>query len=238
MNMNKLLYILPVFLLAATSCKEDTLDVYNGDDYVHFTPSVNGLPEAEYNFALDGMTTLETEVKVPVEIRLWGYLPEADFQCNISVVPKKTNALATDYVNPEYAVFREGFHVDTLWVCVKRRPELLSTDYHLVLQMDGTSDDHIVGPGKYNTVTIHVYDKIKNPPVWWATTSALGEYSPMKYRVLNAFLGKVLRNLDEYTNITFKEKALEFKLWWKDNWESYKYYDADGTTPLYDTIPD
>lgn len=236
--MRRILYIIPLVFLAVVSCREDTLDVYNGDDYVHFTPSVNGSPEVEYNFALDGNTTLETEVKVPVEIRLWGYIPESDFQCNVSVVADKTNALSSDYVRPEYAVFRKGYHVDTLWVNVKRRPELLATDYYLVLQMDGTSDDHIVGPGKYNTVTLHIYDKIKTPPAWWATTPALGDYTPMKYRVLNAFLGKVLRNLDGYTNITFKEKVREFKQWWKDNWESYRYYDADGTTPLYDTIPD
>ena len=236
--MKKILYILPFFLLAAASCKEDTLDVYNGADYVHFTPSLNDIPEAEYNFALDGKTTDETEVNVPVEIRLWGYLPKTDFQCNISLIPKKTNALASDYVKPEYATFRAGYHVDTLWVNVKRRPELLTTDYHLVLQMDATSDDHVVGPAKYNTVTIHVYDQIKTAPAWWATTQALGDYSPMKYRVLNIFLGKVLRNLDEYTNITFKEKALEFKQWWQDNWDAYEYYASDGTTPLYDTIPD
>lgn len=236
--MKKILYILPFFLLAAVSCKEDTLDVYHGDNYVHFTPSLNDIPEADYNFAMDGETTAETQVKVPVEIRLWGYLPEADFKCNLSIVKEKTNAKDTDYVRPEYAVFRQGYHVDTLWVTVNRRPQLLATDYRLVLQMDATSDEHVVGPGKYNTVTIHVTDEIKNAPIWWATTPALGEYSAMKYRVLNIYLGKVLRNLDEYTNITFKEKSLEFKQWWKDNWESYKYYAEDGVTPLYDTIPD
>lgn len=238
MIMKKLLYILPIVLLAAISCKEDTLDVYNGDNYVHFTPTFSDSPEAEYNFALDGKTTAETEVKVPVEIRLWGYLPEADFKCNLSVVDKETNATAEDYTKPEYALFRKGFHVDTLLVSVKRRAELLATDYYIVLQMDETSDDHVVGPAKYNKVKIHVIDQIKNPPAWWQTTQALGDYTPMKYRVFNIYIGKVLRNLDEYTNITFKEKCLQFKQWWKDNWDSYMYYDEDGTTPLYDTIPD
>ena len=41
-----------------------------------------------------------------------------------------------------------------------------------------------------------------------------------------------------YTNITLKTEALNFKQWLKDNWETYKYYDADGVTPLYDTIPE
>lgn len=235
--MKRILYILPL-LLFAIACEEDTLDVYNGDNYVHFTPSVNNTPETEYNFALDGTTTSEIEVVVPVQVRLWGYLPEKDFKCNLSVVAKETNAKSTDYLKPDHVLFRAGYHVDTLWVSVKRRPELLATDYYLVLQMDSTTDEHVVGPAIYNKVKIHVYDKIQNPPAWWGTTQAMGDYSEMKYRVFNIFMGKVIRNLDEYTNITFKAKALEFKQWWKDNWDSYKYYAADGTTPLYDTIPE
>ena len=76
---------MPFILLAAASCKEDQLDVYNGADYVHFTPSINDIAEATYNFATDGKTTREESVQIPVEIRLWGYLPVEDFICNYSV---------------------------------------------------------------------------------------------------------------------------------------------------------
>ncbi|MBE6250166.1 MAG: DUF4843 domain-containing protein [Bacteroidales bacterium] len=242
MIMKKIIYILPLILLAVVSCKEDTLDVYNGDNYVHFTPSLNGTPEVEYNFALDGMTTAETEVMVPVEIRLWGYTPEAEFKCFLSTVKDKTTAKDSDYHLPEFTLFREGKEraVDTLWVTVKRREKLLDTDYRISVKMDATSDAHIVGPAIYNTVTIHVYDKIQNTPSWWgAHTSDIGAYSAMKYRVLNIFLGKVLRNTDEFGGgMAFKAKMLEFKQWWKDNWDSYEYYAEDGTTRLYDTIPD
>ncbi len=239
MTMNRILYILPIAFLALVSCKEDTLDTYHGSDYVHFTPGLSDRPEVEYNFAMDGVTTRETEATIPVEIRLWGYLPVADFKCEVSVVKDKTTAAATDYVEPEYALFRTGYHVDTLWVKVNRREKLLASDYKIVLMLDNAGDDHVVGPAKYNTVTVKVTDQIKEEPRWWgAHESELGQYIPMKYRMLNIFLGKVLRTTDEYTNITFKEKILEFKQWWKENWESYKYYAADGSTPLYDTIPD
>ena len=241
--MKRMLYIMPFFLLAAVSCKEDTLDSYNGENYVHFTPALNSTPEVEYNFALDGFSTSETEVKVPVEIRLWGYTPElSSFKCFVSVLKEGTTALDSDYTIPEYAEFRQGKDraVDTLWVTVKRRPKLLETDYCLSIKMDGTSDDHVVGPAIYNTVKVHVYDKIQTAPAWWgAHVSDIGEYSPMKYRMLNIFLGKVLRNTDEFGGgMAFKAKILEFKQWWKDNWQSYEYYAEDGTTPLYDTIPD
>ena len=35
-----------------------------------------------------------------------------------------------------------------------------------------------------------------------------------------------------------KQREEEIQQWWKDNWDSYEYYAEDGTTRLYDTIPD
>ena len=46
MIMKRILYIMPFILLAAVSCSEDQLDVYNGAAYVHFTPSINDIAEA------------------------------------------------------------------------------------------------------------------------------------------------------------------------------------------------
>ena len=99
-------------------------------------------------------------------------------------------------------------------------------------------DGFVVAPAKYTQVTVTVKDELPNEPVWWGTTQDMGDYSPVKYRLLNIYLGKVLADLDGYTNITFKAEALRFKNWWKENWASYTYYDADGTTPLYETIPE
>lgn len=238
--MKKILYILPFIFLAAVSCKEDTLDVYNGSNYVHFTPTFSDLPQTEFNFAYDGKTTRETEYDVPVEIRIWGYLPEKDFNCSVNVVQDKTTASSDMFSFPSETVFRAGHHVDTLWVKVKRGAELLKTDYTITIKMESADDNHVVGPAKYNTARLRIFDKITAIPSWWATTAALGKYSDIKYRVLNYYLGKVLVNIDDYTNITFKEEALAFKEWWKKEWEkgNHVYYDTDGTTPLYETIPE
>ena len=236
-SMKRILYILPLALAVMTSCKEDTLDVYHGPDYVHFTPGANDAAEVSFNFALDTKTTRETEALIHVQIRLWGYLPKADFKCNVSVDPTST-ALATDYDDISSATFRKGYDVDTLWVKVKRRNELLATDYKIVVNMDDAGSAHVVAPAKYKKVTITVKDEITSEPVWWGTTQNFGEYSPIKYRLLNLYLGKVLKNINEYTNISLKEEALNFKAWLKNNWETYKYYHTDGVTPLYDTIPE
>lgn len=214
--------------------------VYEGEDYIHFTPGINDVAEATYNFATDGITTREESAKIPVEIRLWGYLPVEDFLCHYSVDPKNTTAKPADYDEPTTSVFRKGYHVDTLWVNVKRNEKLLETDYKLVVNLDSAEGDHVVAPAKYLSVTIHVQDKIYSEPIWWGTTQDLGIYSPIKYRLFNIYLGKMLIDLSEYTNITFKAEALAFKAWLKDNWDKgvYKYYAEDGKTPLYDTIPE
>lgn len=226
--------------MAVCSCKEDKLKVYNGENYVHFQPNSSDKVEASYNFSL-GKTTREEEVKVAVPIRLWGYLPERDFECRVSVVDSITTALPSDYVKPTVAIFRKGNPVDTLFVTVKRRPKLLETDYILSIHMDSAGDGHVVAPAKYLTVRISVTDKIVVKPIWWETvTDAVGKYSDIKFRLFNYYLGKYLNQLDEYTSITFKQEALKFRAWLKEKFESgeFVYYDEDGVTPLYKTIPE
>lgn len=241
MIMKRILYILPFVLLASVSCKEDTLDVYNGDNYIHFTPSAADVPQTEFNFAYDGKTTRETECKVPVEIRLWGYLPTRDFKCKLSVVKDKTSAASSSFSLPSETTFRAGHHVDTLWLTVKRNEQLLKTNFTVTVKLEEAEDAHIIGPSKYNTVTVKVTDKILAEPVWWATKlSEIGKYTDMKYRVFNYYIGKVVMNIDNYTSITFKEEAVAFRKWWKAEWEkgNHIYYDSDGKTPLYETIPE
>jgi hypothetical protein len=236
--MKRILYIMPFILLAAVSCKEDTLDVYHGANYVHFTPGLKDTPEVSYNFALDGKTTREKTARIPVELRIWGYLPEADFDCMFSADTELSTAKSGDYSVPAKSAFRKGYHVDTLWIEVNRREKLLSTNYKVVVNLDGAEGGFETNPAKYRKVTLNITDELPAMPMWWGTTQNLGEYSAIKYRVFNIYLGKVLTDLNEYTNITFKEETVAFKAWWKENWAEYEYYDKDGVTPLYDTIPD
>lgn len=220
------------------ACKEDTLKVYDGDNYVHFNPNSSDKVELSYNFAL-GESTREEEYSIAVPIRLWGYLPEKDFRCKVSVVKDGTTALPSDYEEPVGTIFRKGYPMDTLYVTVCRRPELLSTDYTLAIHLD-SADGHVAAPAQYLTANIKVTDHIVVKPSWWNTTNAVGPYSDMKFRMFNYYLGKYLNNLDGYTTITFKSEAVAFKNWWKEKFENgeFKYFAEDGTTPLYETIPD
>lgn len=221
------------------SCKEDTLEVYHGDNYVHFTPNADDSVTATYNFAVSG-TTRETEVEIPVALRIWGYLPDKDFKCRFSIEHDKTTAGPDDYTEPAEMTFHAGKDTEDLYVKVKRKAGLLDTDYRIVVNIE-SAEEHIVGPSIYKTVTINVKDDLSDSyPKWWVQTQALGEYSDMKYRVFNIYLGKLLTSISGYTPIEFAEEAADFKQWWKRQWEegNYRYYDTDGVTPLYETIPD
>lgn len=242
MNMNiKGISILFAFgALALAGCREDALKTYSGDNYVHFKPDANDVVTAEYNFAT-GETTRETEYSLPVDVRIWGFLPETDFTFTTEIVADGTTAAPEDYELQSQQTFRAGEPEDKFHIVVKRRPELLSTDYRIVVRMVSADGGHVVAPSAYTTVTITVKDDLSSlKPQWWATTQALGGYSDIKFRVLNIYLGHFLKSLNGYTDITFKEEALKFKAWWKRQWDegNYRYYDSDGTTPLYDSIPD
>ena len=240
MNSVKRISILLAFgALALAGCKEDTLKTYSGENYVHFKPDANDVVAAEYNFAT-GETTRETEYSIPVDVRLWGFLPETDFTFTTEIVTDGTTALPADYELQPQQTFRAGEAEGKFHLTVRRRPELLATNYRVVVRMVSADGGHVVAPLAYTTVSITVKDDLSSlKPQWWATTQALGSYSDIKFRVLNIYLGHFLKNLNGYTDITFKEEALKFKAWWKQQWGegNYKYCDTDGITPLYDTIP-
>ncbi len=231
----KIIYICLGALLLA-SCSEDKLDVFHGENYVHFTPGLDDKVSAEYNFAY-GETTAEMYADIPVEMRLWGYLPESDFTC--SFVEGDGSSVPAGCEIPSSVVFRAGQDVDTLWIRVKRNDELLATAYNFEIKFNA-AEGHTVAPAKYSSLLVKVKDTLpETAPTWWNTTQALGAYSPMKYRVLNLYLGHVLTSLDGYTAMGFADEVKAFKSWWKERWDEgqYRYYDKTTGQPLYETIP-
>ncbi len=237
----KIRYILTILLaFCLFSCKEDALELYHGDNFIHFTPNDDDKVGVEYNFATEGTTT-ETEVKVPVKVRLWGYLPEKDFNYIVSVVADGTTASAFDYELSEVQTYKAGLPEYEFLLTVRRSAELLDTDYSIILSIVN-AEGHVPAPAKYLKSTVRVVDRLSGKaPAWWSTTPALGAYSDMKLRMFNLYLGKYLTSLDGYTAITLEAEVAAFKQWWKERWDEgkYRYYaDEAKTIPLYDTIPD
>lgn len=232
--------IASLFLLAVSvACKEAQLGTYSGENYVHFFPDGNDAVKADYNFAEMG-TTREETAEIPLKVRLWGFLPEADFEIVAEVVETGTTARPSDYENTSAQIFRKGAAESQYLLKVHRRPELLSTDYVIKLKLV-SAQGHVVAPSSYTTATVTVKDDLSGKmPLWWNTTTDLGPYSEIKLRLFNYYLGFFLENLDNYTAITFKQEALKFKTWLKEKFDdgNFVYYDSDGVTPLYQTIPD
>ena len=243
--MKKLLYILPVIVLAVVSCKEDALKYYSGENYIHFTPGVNDIPEVTYNFALDGETSAETEVSVPVEIRLWGrYHETADINIYVDTVrtidwsslagnSRDTLSVSREYlVDLEPAIFYHQQPVCTLWVKVRRKPELLATNHTIQIKLKDPDNWFMVAPAKYSVVNLNVMDDIPSQPVWWETTQALGVYSAIKYRLFNIYMNKVMTDISAYTADGFKEVVVRFKEWLLANATLYP-----EASVVYDSIP-
>ena len=227
-----------IFVLAA--CQEEKLEVYHGSNYVYFTYMDNKKPQfIKFNFATDAPLSLEG--KVEVKMTLLGYLLTEDAACSVSVVADQTTATPNNYRPITPGVFHKNKVEDIYEVTLLRDEALLNTDFTLTLNLDHV-EGCLIGPSEYKTVNIHVTDRVTMPK-WWNQSAAsnLGEYSDMKYRVFIIFMdGEILDSLDGYTGIEFTALIADFKRWWQAEWEkgNYHYYDADGTTPLYQTIID
>lgn len=221
-------------------CKEDKLKTYSGDNYLHFKPGADDKVVAEYNFA-KGETTREMEYNLPVDLRIWGFLPEEDFNFTTEIVAEGTTATSSDYVLQPVQVFKAGEPEGKFHIKVKRSEEILKTDYSIVVRIVSAENGHVVAPAAYSRLSIRVRDELDSvEPKWWGTTSDLGPYSVVKFRLFNIYLGRFLDSLDGYSSISFKKEALSFKTWWKEQWiqGKYHYFSDDGTTPLYESIPD
>ena len=231
---------LSIFIIVLlVSCREAQLGTYSGANYVHFFPDGNDAVTAGYNFARTG-TTREETVEIPLKVRLWGFLPEQDFEMVAEIVEQGTTASPSDYEQPAVQYFKKGEAESVFFLKVNRRPQLLSTDYVIKVKLV-SAKDHVVAPSVYTTATVTVKDDLTGyKPIWWNTTTDLGPYSEIKLRLFNYYLGVFLESLDNYTAITFKQEALKFKAWLKEKFDdgTFVYYDSDGTTPLYQTIPD
>lgn len=236
------LYLIIVLLpFLSIGCKEQGLQTYSGPDYVHFTPSASGANQVvDINFA-ETQTTREMELKVPVELSVWGFMPEKLTKYMVSCNNEKSTGVANkDYVEFSYGEYRPGLPKDTLWITVKRGVELLKTDFCIRVCLE-EMDGYNIGPLAYSYADINVTDKV-NKPKWWnqAIASKLGEYYDIKFRLFCYFEGKYITSLEEYSGVSFGNKIKDFKKWWKDQWEegNFVYYSTDGVTPLYETISD
>ena len=121
-----LTYTIFCLLFVLTSCSEEQLDVYNGDNYVYFTYMSDKSPQKiTFNFATDAPLLREGTVKV--KMTLLGYLLEENATCDISAVGEKSTARSgIDYAPLTSGIFHKGLAEDTYEVTVYRNEALLN----------------------------------------------------------------------------------------------------------------
>ena len=125
-----LTYTIFCLLFVLTSCSEEQLDVYNGDNYVYFTYMSDKSPQKiTFNFATDAPLLREGTVKV--KMTLLGYLLEENATCDISAVGEKSTARSgIDYAPLTSGIFHSGLAEDTYEVTVYRNEDTAQHRLH------------------------------------------------------------------------------------------------------------
>ena len=166
-----LTYTIFCLLFVLTSCSEEQLDVYNGDNYVYFTYMSDKSPQKiTFNFATDAPLLREGTVKV--KMTLLGYLLEENATCDISAVGEKSTARSgIDYAPLTSGIFHSGLAEDTYEVTVYRNEDLLNTDYTLTLSLDGEILESL---DKYTG--IEFVNLIADFKAWWKDQWQQGNY--------------------------------------------------------------
>ncbi len=213
------------------SCQEEKIELYNAGHYVQFTTADKDT--ANISFFL--YPKLE-EIKVPLEVRLIGKMPEAGLNYRIEVVKNETDAPADCYSLPSSFTFKAGQPLDTAFITFYKKPELKTEKKKITLQILA-SDEVLPGQTNYTKRTFYVSDIISKP-AWWndrITNYMLGKYSDKKYRLFIEITGE--GELGKYSEYIQRNYILQFKYYliMKKN-EGDPVLDDDGSDML-STVP-
>lgn len=221
-------------ILSLASCKEDTLDVFGSERYIHFTEDQT--KEFRYSFATAAPGTSEYTIKLPMEFI--GRSLESDLNFSVSVVSNgdlASTAATTDYTIGQTVFHKDSFK-DSLNVTL-RNSDALSTEKRLTLRLT-ENENFKLGPEK-NCVAVIYFSNVLSKPSWWAGTiekTFLGEYSDIKYQHFIVATG--VTDLEGMETLKIKALVTSFIYYLRDLAEKgTPAYESDGKTELLATIP-
>lgn len=201
-------YSLYIFLLAMmaagmASCKKSELKSFDEPTMVHFYKDLSDpfRDSSVFSFAIFSPDHMYDTVKLPV--RIAGTPASKDRQVKLQAVADSSNALAgTDYVIDK-AMVRAGKFTDTVYVVVKRTPEMKTMEKRLLLEIVA-SDDLL--PGVYNSPVgsgnnvysgasvrklVKINDFLTKPGNWDnMLVYFFGSYSQRKYKFIIEVTGR------------------------------------------------
>lgn len=205
-------------LLMAASCKKEALLTYKAADNIYFNyltgvdPANNNLGQftdsLDLTFSFSDATVTDTMASIPVAVT--GVASDHDRYYALSVNSASTAKSGVNYELPNALLIRAGKTEDTLYIKVKRTPELKTNQ--LILQLDLKENDqfktqYLFRPRQGNSQTnirdqdtiltttfkVTMADMLAAGPYWYNHYEYyFGTFSEKKVRLMNQVAGMPL----------------------------------------------
>jgi hypothetical protein len=200
---HSLYIIIPALLLAAfSSCKKSELTAFDQPAMVQFYKHFDDSKRDSflYSFAIKPADLMVDTVKLPV--RISGVAANKDRQINLKTVADSTNAVAgTDYIIHS-SIVRAGRYNDSIWVIVKRTPDMGTTEKRLMLEIVPSEDfqpgignmpvmDGSFRSGAATRMLVKINDFLTKPSDWdKGLHFFFGTYSRVKFQFIIQVTGR------------------------------------------------
>lgn len=222
--MKSILYIAGIVLFVC--CNESELMTYQGSNELSL--SYGYKDTLDFFFALHpGKETW----RLGIPVRLSGYVVSSDRVYFASVVDTMTTAEVGVHYVPfqEKQIFRGSLAKDSLFVLVKRTPDLEEKSVTLGIAIY-SSDDFVVSSKTNNRTIIRFTAQVARPEWWnlWHERYGLGIYSKKKYELFMEVTGESDLDYMNREDLSFSEMralVLQFKYWLFD----HPQIDEDGS---------
>lgn len=191
---NVLFTILSLLTLGLTSCKEDSIDLFDtSTHYLYILSDERSDKDSVFTSFKFYVGAQDHIVKFPVQLA--GLPLTEDKKYKVEVVSQETTALPEDYSLDTEQIFHAGLWTDTLQIKLIRTAHLAQTDVTLTVRLVENENFKVgdllekdpEGSSTYSKgslkATVTYNDKLTKPEWWKDDTEKLllGTYSDIKY---------------------------------------------------------
>jgi hypothetical protein len=208
---NNVIIILTLLVAGLAGCREEKVQVYDGDNYIQFVKHAT----VDSTIIPFLFSPGKMEVDSPLIVKIVGRGHAAETPYSINIDTELTTAVeGTHFILPGRTAFKAGALRDTLAIKFLRTTDMKMNSFRLVLRLEAT-DDFVLGEPRCHYYTFVVHDQVSRP-VWWeewgiVESYYLGEYSDRKFEYFIEATG--VADLSEATDNEIWLYSLRFKYW-------------------------
>lgn len=170
-----------LLLAMLAGCSEESIGVYQGDNYIYFTKA--STDSTTFSFAYDASLT---EGDVSLKLNLISRLEDRTRHFAVRLVEEESTAReGRDFsIDPQTCVVHPNDSIAYLSVHVMKDASLAGRSVKAVFEVVA-SEDFLPRIGRNQRANLVITDKLARPEWWnsWHESSGLGAYSDKKYRL-------------------------------------------------------